>query len=128
MILVIGGAYSGKTDFAMRRFSLRETDILDGAECTPEQAYSCRAIKNFQLFVKRFGNESGAALAEQLSRQNPDIIIIADEIGSGIIPMEKSDRIWREETGRACCYIAGKSRAVARMCCGIPAVIKGELP
>ena len=76
MILVIGGAYSGKTDFAMRRFSLRETDILDGAECTPEQAYSCRAIKNFQLFVKRFGNESGAALAEQLSRQNTDIIKI----------------------------------------------------
>lgn len=128
MILVTGGAYSGQTEFAARRFSLKETDIADGAECTPELAYSCRALKNFHLFVKRFGAESGAALAGEIYAHNPDIVIITNEIGSGIIPMEKTDRIWREETGRACCFIAGKSEAVIRMCCGIPAVIKGELP
>lgn len=128
MILIIGGAYSGKTEFAMHSFSLSETDILDGAECTPEQAYSCRAMKNFQLFVRRYGTESGAGLAERLYAENPDIVVISNEIGSGIIPIEKSDRIWREETGRACCAIAGRSVAVVRMCCGIPTVIKGELP
>lgn len=128
MILIIGGAYSGKTEFAMRNFSFGETDILDGAECTPEQAYSCRAIKNFQQFIKRFGTKSGAELAEMIYTKNPNIVVISDEIGSGIIPMEKSDRIWREETGRACCVIAGHSSTVVRMCCGIPTVIKGVLP
>lgn len=128
MILITGGAYSGKTDFAMRRFGLSKTDILDGAECSREQAYSCRAMKDFHLFVKRFGAENGARLAEEIYARNPDIIVITNEIGSGIIPMEKDDRIWREETGRACCYIAAKSDAVVRMCCGIPAVIKGEIP
>ena len=128
MILITGGAYSGKTEFAARKFALGEADIADGAECQPEQARSCRAIKNFHLFVKRFGQENGAALAERLHGTNPDIIVIADEIGSGIIPMERTDRRWREETGRACCAIAGYSDIVVRMCCGIPTVIKGELP
>lgn len=128
MILITGGACSGKKDFAMRRLSLSGTDILDGAECSLEQAYSCRAMRNFQLFVRQFGTSGGAELAEELYSKNPDIIIITNEIGSGIIPMEKSERIWREETGRACCAIAGYSSAVIRMCCGIPTVIKGELP
>lgn len=128
MILITGGAYSGKTEFAMRRFSLSEKDILDGAECTVEQACSCRAIRDFQLFVRRFGMNGGAGLAERIYAENPDIVVISDEIGSGIIPMEKEDRIWREENGRACCSIAGNSAAVVRMCCGLPAMIKGELP
>lgn len=128
MILIIGGAYSGKMEYAMQKYSLSQTDIADGAECTAEQAYSCRAMSSFQLFVKRFGTESGTALAEQLFARNPDIIVISNEIGSGIIPMEKPERIWREEAGRACCAIASRSSTVIRMCCGIPTAIKGELP
>lgn len=128
MILITGGAYSGKTEFAMHYFSLNEADILDGSVCSLEQAFSCRAIKDFQLFVKRFGTESGADLAKRIHAENPEIIVISTEIGSGIIPMEKSDRTWREETGRACCAVAGYSNLVVRMCCGIPTALKGELP
>lgn len=127
MILITGGAFSGKTEFAMRAFSLKKTDIADGAECSIENALSCRAIKNFQLFVKRFGTDGGSALAEKIYAANPCIIIISTEIGSGIIPMEKTDRIWREETGRACCAAAERSEKVIRLCCGIPTAIKGEL-
>ena len=128
MTLITGGAYSGKTEFAMRKFGLEAYDIADGAYCDPLHDGSARALSNFQLYVKRFGTGSGAALAEKLYTTNPDMIIISNDIGSGIIPMEKSDRIWREEVGRACCYIAEKSEIVIRMCCGIPTVIKGELP
>lgn len=127
MILITGGAFSGKTEFAMRTFNLNETDISDGGECSFEEVLSCRAVKNFQLLVKRFGNDSGAEFAEKIYACNPEMIVITNEIGSGIIPMEKADRIWREETGRACCVIAGHSEAVVRMCCGIPTVIKGVL-
>ncbi len=128
MTLITGGAYSGKTQFAIRNLSIRESEILDGAECLPEQLNSCRAMKNFHLFVKRYGTENGAELAEKIHAQNPEMIIITNEIGSGIIPMERSDRRWREETGRACCVIAAYSKIVIRICCGIPTVIKGELP
>ena len=120
MTLITGGAYSGKTEFAIKKFNIKSTDIIDGAECSLEQVFVCRAIRNFQLLVKRFGTNDGAALTRT--------IIITNEIGSGIIPMEKSERIWREETGRACCAAAGFSDLVVRMCCGIPTAIKGELP
>lgn len=128
MTLITGGAYSGKTEFAIKRFNIKSTDIIDGAECSLEQVFACRAIRNFQLLVKRFGTSDGAALTRTIHLENPDLIIITNEIGSGIIPMEKSDRIWREETGRACCAAAGFSNLVVRMCCGIPTAIKAELP
>ena len=128
MTLITGGAYSGKTEFAIKKFNIKSTDIIDGAECSLEQVFACRAIRNFQLLVKRFGTNDGAALTRTIHMENPDLIIITNEIGSGIIPMEKSDRIWREETGRAGCAAAGFSDLVVRMCCGIPTAIKGELP
>ena len=57
----------------------------------------------------------------------PEIIFIINEIGCGIIPLEKSERIWREQTGRAGTVIAKNSDTVVRIICGIPTVIKGEL-
>ncbi len=37
-------------------------------------------------------------------------VIITDEIGNGIIPVDQFERDWREQTGRICCYIASQSR------------------
>ena len=53
-------------------------------------------------------------------------IVIMNEIGSGIIPLDKSEREWREISGRAGCIIADKAIEVVRVCCGIATVIKGE--
>ena len=89
MTLITGGAYSGKTEFAIKKFNIKSTDIIDGAECSLEQVFACRAIRNFQLLVKRFGTNDGAALTRTIHLENPDLIIITNEIGSGIIPMEK---------------------------------------
>ena len=48
-----------------------------------------------------------------------------DEIGCGIVPMEKSERVWRENAGRCGCIIAANSVKVIRIVCGIPDIIKG---
>lgn len=32
MTLITGGAYSGKTEFAIKKFNIKSTDIIDGAE------------------------------------------------------------------------------------------------
>ena len=55
-------------------------------------------------------------------------LILIDEIGSGIIPMEKTERIWREKVGRAGCILAEHADTVIRVICGIPLALKGELP
>ncbi len=40
------------------------------------------------------------ALTGQLLFGTPDCIIISDEIGNGIVPMEHEEREYRELTGR----------------------------
>ena len=54
-----------------------------------------------------------------------DRVIVMDEVGSGIVPMEKADRLWREACGRCGCMIAARADRVIRLVCGIPTIIKG---
>lgn len=53
-----------------------------------------------------------------------ECVIISDEIGNGIVPMDKEQRYWREETGRLLCRITGEAGGVQRICCGLPIRIK----
>lgn len=62
--------------------------------------------------------------AIKLSKEKPDAVIVCNEIGLGIHPAEKEERIWREETGRALCMLAEKSESVTRVICGIAQRIK----
>ncbi|MBQ5331916.1 MAG: bifunctional adenosylcobinamide kinase/adenosylcobinamide-phosphate guanylyltransferase [Oscillospiraceae bacterium] len=125
MILIIGGAYQGKTDYAR---SIGIEDFSDGAVASLDSPWEHSCINNYQLLVKR---QLEAGLdpieeAEKIMNGNPDIVIISTEIGGGIIPLEKSERSWREAVGRACCFLANKSGRVVRLMCGIPTIIKGS--
>lgn len=126
MILIIGGAYEGKEEYAAKMLGISESEILDGQSCDFNGVFTAKVVKNFHLLIKRLieDGESSAAFVREICEKNPDITIISDEIGCGIIPLEKKDRLWREEAGRACCIIAEKSSAVVRISCGIPSVIK----
>lgn len=130
MILIIGGAYEGKTQYAVKNLGITESEILDGKTCEYRDLFSAKAVNNFHLLIKRLveSGENTLEFVDKVYNSNPTITIISDEIGCGIIPLEKSDRIWREETGKACCKIAEMSDVVVRINCGIPTVIKGELP
>lgn len=65
---------------------------------------------------------------DALLAANPGVIILCDEIGCGVVPVDKADRLWREATGRLCCALAGRADHVVRIFCGIPTPLKGELP
>ncbi len=129
MKLVIGGAYQQKREAAMELFGLCEADFADGALCGPEEIFSCRALFGFHEYVRRCMKQGYPAetLAERLAAENPDILIISDEIGCGVVPLSKEDREWRERTGRILCRIAQLSDAVVRVTAGIPTVIKGSV-
>ena len=64
------------------------------------------------------------ALTGQLLLEHPDCIIISDEIGNGIVPMEHEEREYRELTGRLLCELANKADRVERIVCGIGERIK----
>ncbi len=126
MIMITGGAYEGKADFVKTHYGC---EITDGKSCDFESAFTVECISNYHLLVKRLIDNGQDALAftERLCKKNSNLIVIINEIGCGIVPLEKSDRIWREHVGRAGSLIAKNSGTVVRLICGIPNVIKGEL-
>lgn len=128
MIMITGGAFSGKKDYAKKRFDFSDDDILNGENCSLNAVFSAKCIADYQLIVKRLLEENAdvQTFTERLCRENPNAVVIINEIGAGIIPLEKSVRIWREETGRSGCLIARNSSEVIRLACGIPTTIKGE--
>ena len=63
-------------------------------------------------------------LADRLSRRE---IVIATEIGGGLIPMDPTERMKREAAGRLSCLLAERADTVVRVCCGLPQFLKGEL-
>lgn len=128
MIMITGGAFSGKKDYAKKRFDFSDDDILNGENCSLNAVFSAKCIADYQFIVKRLLEENAdvQTFTERLCKENPNAVVIINEIGAGIIPLEKSDRIFREETGRSGCLIARNSSEVIRLACGIPTTIKGE--
>lgn len=106
MILITGPLFSGKHTFAASLSGSRIDEVQElAAEKAPEEI---------------------SALAGELASKYE--IILATEVGAGIVPMEKKERIARENAGRLSCALAEQADTVVRMCCGIPEVLKGELP
>lgn len=127
MRMIIGGAYQGKTRYAAEKYALTAGEIADGAEISEEKISAFRCVNCFHLFVKKC-LENGAdpiGAAEKILGENPSIIIIMDEIGNGIVPLEKSERIWREQVGKTGCFLAERAESVERIICGMCVKIKG---
>lgn len=129
MKLIIGGAYQGKRRYAAKQYGIAPADMADGAALPPDEAFAKPCIYNFQFFVKSRLQSEGDFLkivewTKQLLQTNPSVLIIMDEVGSGIIPMEKSEREWREAAGRIGCLLAEHAESVERIICGLAVRIK----
>ncbi len=109
MILIIGGAWQGKTELA-HKMGFKDDEILN-----------C-----FHLKIKKCIEDGGSTAEFTDSVLNGGYrAVISDEIGCGIIPLDKEERIWREETGRALCKTAAACDEVWLVRCGIGTKIKG---
>jgi len=108
MILITGGSFQGKTEFAVMRFPERER------------------IVHFEEQVRDWIREGLDPICqtERLVKEHPDSVVVIDEIGSGIVPMNQEERIWREAVGRAGCKIAESAVEVYRVMSGIGIRIK----
>ena len=70
--------------------------------------------------------EAVRKLADELKEKNPEIVIVTNELGYGVVPVSAFDRRYREDTGRICCKLAAEAEEVWRVYCGIGTCIKGE--
>ena len=55
-------------------------------------------------------------------------VVIATEVGGGVVPVDPAQRAAREAAGRLSCLLAARAETVVRVCCGIPQLLKGEWP
>ena len=104
MIFITGPLYSGKRTFAQKLPGRRITDVQQLAASAADLP----------------------ALADRLAEEYD--IVIATEIGGGVVPMDAAQRAGREAAGRLACMLAARAACVVQMYCGIPTVLKGELP
>lgn len=128
MYLITGGAFQGKKNYAVSTFSIYDKNIADGKTVGFEEINKFQCIKNFHVLVRRM-MKTGKTSEEMkiiVDSLDENTVIITDDIGNGIVPVNRFERDWREQTGRLCCYIASKSRMVIRLTGGIPIIIKDE--
>ena len=107
MIFITGPFYSGKRTFAQ---------TLPGKALADVQ----------QLAADAADREALERLADRLASEYE--ILIATEVGGGVVPMDPKQRADREAAGRLACLLAARAECVVQMFCGIPTVLKGELP
>ena len=115
-------------------------DWADGAKASLEEFGASPHGYHFHLLIRRLleGDPSLLAdsgwhgpaedlpqrMAEFLLGTCRDRILVTEEIGSGIIPLDPLERRYRETAGRVCCRLAQDADQVWRVCCGIGRRIK----
>lgn len=126
MELYFGGAYNGKLNLVKETFDIDDNDIYF---CKDEEIdFSKKVICGIHKFIYNEVISNRSALEYFINNIDGlrDKIIISDDLSSGIVPLKKEDRRWREENGRILQLLTKESNKVVRVFCGIPTVLKDE--
>lgn len=107
-VLIIGGAHQGKAALARALYP------------------ALPLVENLHVRVREelAAGRDPLALLDSLRGH----AVTCDEVGCGVIPIDRADEAYREAVGRLCCALAAEADAVVRVTAGIPQYIKGEKP
>ena len=124
MILVIGGAYQGKLDYARETFEIGEEDIFVCSGNEIDFSGTCIAeLEQFTLACTRSGKDARAYLEENREKWE-NAVILCQDVFCGVVPLGAEMRAWRQDTGRLCQYLAREAKEVHRVFCGLGQRIK----
>lgn len=113
MVLVIGGAASGKHAYV-------ESLGYSRADMSPDPAADRPVLTDLQDLVAVEGERCLELLDEFLAKE----VVICNEVGSGVVPLDPWENDLRVLTGKLCLLLARKASKVIRLVCGIPVVLK----
>jgi len=132
MKLVIGGYSQGKLNYVLGKNMLTDFCVVDGELPNAEQLQDAKdngktvIVNHFHEWMKasiRQGKDAEQEILDFVDNV-PDSIVISDEIGNGIVPLDSFEREYRERTGRILVKLAGQADEVVRVICGIGQKIK----
>lgn len=103
MILIVGGLGAGKRNFVRTQLGYEPEQMT----CRPEEdrpvLYDLQELDPLPTEEALLGRE----------------VVICNEVGCGVVPMDREDRRRREEVGMLCCRLAAQAQQVYRVTCGI---------
>ena len=111
MIFVTGPLFAGKKEYIQTALGLSTEE------------FAARAVWDVQDLAGE--SDDLIALADSLAEKD---IVIATEVGGGVVPVNPLQRRDREAAGRLACLLSQRAETVIRVCCGLPQVLKGTLP
>ena len=119
MVFITGGAFQGKLEFAIEKYGLSEQEIF---ECTEdsEPAWGSRCVTHLERYV--YYCVTRGVIPED--RFQEEAVLIGDDIFCGVVPIDVTERAWREESGRFYGRISKRSDKVWRLFCGLPLELK----
>lgn len=124
MVLIIGGAYQGKLDYAKAAFFIADNEVFtcDGVEID----FSKRCIYRIEEFTLACVRENIDPMEYFRSRREmwKDSILICRDIFCGVVPLGAQMRCWRQVTGQLCRYLSGEAAQVSRLFCGLEQRLK----
>lgn len=124
MVLIFGGAYQGKTAYAMEKYQLSSEDLFDCEGLSIDFTKSAvNHLERFTLECVRQGVDAVEVLRTQKEHWQNTVFLCAD-MSCGVVPMEAENRAWRNETGRVCQYLSREADRVVRIFCGLEQVLK----
>lgn len=115
MELIIGGAFQGKLEYAVKRYGLTDEDVCDLALGVPVPGKRC--YRHLEALSRR----------EDVTPYLPlfrDAVVITREVNGGIVPMDGQERAWRERYGLQLQQLAKKATHVTRVFCGLAEELK----
>lgn len=127
MKLIIGGTAQGKLEYILLKYDVQKNMVWDGVLPNDRKLNKNIVIINhFHQWVKSRMVSGGCPEDEIMSFLDcsEDCIIICDEIGNGIVPIDPFEREYRERTGRILVQLAMRAEEVERIICGIGQKIK----
>ena len=120
MVLIIGGAYQGKLDFAKDTFAITGEDVFVCS--TGEIDFSKRCIYRIEEFT--YGHPDPVGYFQAHREEWQDSVLILQDIFCGVVPMGVENRAWRQNTGRLAQYLSREASRVSRIFCGLEQRLK----
>lgn len=109
IILITGGAFQGKKEFAKKEFP--QIPILSDVHFLIRDELS-KGLDEIEIKKDIFSKIEKDAISG-------NIAVISDDIGFGIVPIDPFERKWREVTGRIITDIAKEAEQFFRVTAGI---------
>lgn len=126
MKLIIGGYAQGKLAYVLNKYPLEQLQVYEGELPKQVENNPIVIINHLHLWVKKC-LKNGLQPEELFfawEKEYSNCIVICDEVGNGIVPIEAFEREYRERTGRLLIEIAKQAEEVERVICGIGQKLK----